>query len=163
MDNLIIFAAKYLIFIIVLLALVVGLQLKDKRRWQFMASVVAAGILAVVFSRSAGKIYYDPRPFVVENIKPLIAHGADNGFPSEHTILAATLSMIIYFYKRKWATTAFILTLLVGAGRVLAHVHSPIDILGGLALGILAGRVGYDAAKRLFPSGQKPTVDQQDN
>jgi len=158
---LIIFGAKYLIFIIVLLTLVAGWQLKGKKRWQFVAALVAASILAVVFSKSAGKIYYHPRPFVVQNIKPLIAHGADNGFPSEHTILAAILSTIIYFYKRKWATTAFVLTLLVGVGRVLAHVHSPIDILGGLVLGGLAGRIGYDVAKRLFPGGQQAAVDKQ--
>jgi undecaprenyl-diphosphatase len=160
-DNLIIFCAKYLIFILILAVFVIWLRLTPKLRWQFAAAVVLAGMAALIFSKIAGALYYHPRPFVVQNIKPLIAHGNDNGFPSEHALLAMTLSAVVYYYRRRLADWLFGLTFLIGLGRVFAHVHSPIDILGGLVLGILAGFVGFELAKRLLPSGQKSAVDKQ--
>ena len=151
MDNLIIFCAKYLIFIIVLAVLLIWLKLSVKTRWQFAAAVCLAGIIAFGLSKITGALYYHPRPFVAQHIKPLISHGSDNGFPSEHTLLAMALSTIVYYYRPRLAAGFFGLTLLVGIGRVLAHVHSPIDILGGLILGALAGWAGYQLAKKRLP------------
>ena len=151
MDNLIIFSAKYLIFILVLIILLVWLKSSAKMRWQFAAAMVLAGIAAFALSRITGALYYHPRPFVAQHITPLISHGSDNGFPSEHTLLAMTLSTVVYYYRRRLAAGLFGLTLLVGISRVLAHVHSPIDILGGLLLGALAGWVGHWLARKFFP------------
>ncbi len=150
-DNLIIFCAKYLIFVIVLISLIVWLKAATKNRWQFAIAVVLAGIIALALSKISGVLYYHPRPFVTQGIVPLISHGNDNGFPSEHTLLAMTLSAVIYYYRPRLAAGLFGLTLLVGTARVLAHVHSPIDILGGLILGAIAGWAGYQLAKKLFP------------
>ena len=145
MDWLIVFLANYLILVIGLLAVFVGY--KTGKRREFILTVVMAGILALDLVAIAGALYYNPRPFVSQNIEPLISHGPDNGFPSQHTVVAATLTAIIYFYGRRLVLAAFILTLLVGAGRVWAHVHSWIDILGGLAVGAVAGYAGFVLAK----------------
>jgi undecaprenyl-diphosphatase len=104
---------------------------------------VIAVLIAVILAKIAGSLYFHPRPFVTEHIKPLVSHGADNGFPSEHTIAAMTLATVIYFYRKKFAAIAFLLAIFVGLGRVLAHVHSPIDIAGGLIIGLVAGYLGY--------------------
>lgn len=152
MDNLIIFCAKYLIFILVLVVFLIWLKAAAKIRWQFAAAVVLAGVTAFALSKIIGALYYHPRPFMVQNIQPLISHGYDNGFPSDHTLLAMTLSTVVYYYRRRLAAGLFGLTLLVGIGRVLAHVHSPLDILGGLILGAFAGWAGYQLAKKLLPA-----------
>lgn len=151
MDNLIIFCAKYLIFAIVFVVIVVWLKTTSKTRWQFATAVALAGIAALVLSKLAGRLYFHHRPFVAQHIEPLISHGNDNGFPSEHTLLAMTLSVVVYYYRPRLAAGLFGLTLLVGIGRILAHVHSPIDILGGLILGAVAGFIGYQLAKKLLP------------
>ena len=148
MDSIIVFLANYLILAIVLLAVFVSYKAEKQR--QFLLAVILAGILALVLAAIAGALFYSPRPFVSQNIKPLFPHGPDNGFPSQHTVLAMTLTAVIYFYRRQLAAIAFLLTLLVGAGRVWAHVHSWIDILGGLAVGAIAGYAGYKLAKFLI-------------
>lgn len=145
MDWLIVFLANYLILVIGLLAVFVGYRVKQQTA--FILAVVLAAILAFDLSAIAGAIYYNPRPFVSQNIEPLIAHGPDNGFPSQHTVVAMTLSIVMYFYRRRLAAVALVLTFLVGAGRVWAHVHSWVDILGGLAIGIVAGYAGFVLAK----------------
>lgn len=151
MDNLIIFGAKYLIFVIVLIVFVVWLKLPAKKRWQFAAVVVLAGITALVLSKLASWLYFHHRPFVVQNIKPLVSHGDDNGFPSDHTLLATTLATAVYFYRHRVGMALLALAAIVGISRILAHVHWGIDIIGGLILGAIAGWAGYHLAKKLFP------------
>lgn len=138
MDSVIIFCAKYLFAAVVLITVYVWLRVSGPLKWKMTATVIAAGILAVIASRVAGKLYYDPRPFVTHNVKPLIPHGPDNGFPSDHALLTMTLTAATYFYSRKWAAAALVVSAVVGAARILAHVHSPQDILGAWAIAVVA-------------------------
>lgn len=148
MDSIIIFCAKYLIFFIFLIAAYTFYKTRHRR--EFVLTVILAIVIALIMAKIAGSLYFHPRPFVIEHIKPLIPHGSDNGFPSEHTIAAMTLTTTIYFYRKKFAAIALLLTLLVGFGRVLAHVHSPIDILGGICIGVAAGYLGYKGSKLIL-------------
>ena len=156
MDSVIIFLGKYLIFFIALLAVYAVYAQKNRR--EIILALLLAGFLAWFLSGVAGVLYFNPRPFVEHNVQPLFAHGPDNGFPSQHTVLAMTLTTVIYFYRRRLAAAALIMTLLVGAGRVWAHVHSWIDILGGLAIGIAAGAAGVFIARYILSkiSARKP-------
>ena len=162
-DNLIIFAAKYLIFVMVFILVGFWLLSNRKIRWQFAAVVILSGIIALSLSWLASKFYYHPRPFVVENIKPLVAQEADNSFPSNHMLLATNLALTIYFYNRRIGIVMLVLALLVGLGRIGAHVHSPIDIIGSLILAAIGAWLGYWLARKLFPSSQQAAVDEKDN
>lgn len=157
----IIFCAKYLIFFIPLILAVIFFQLKGRLRWQFATAVVLAAVLGIILSKLAGAFYFHHRPFVVQNILPLVAHSDDNGFPSDHTLIATSLALVIYFYRRRLGIAALILALVVGIARVMAHVHWPIDILSGLVFGAIAGWAGYLLAMKLFPGGQQATVNQK--
>jgi undecaprenyl-diphosphatase len=152
MDPLIIFLAKYLIVGVILVLAITWLKLSARGRKELVVAVIIAGLIAAVLTKLTGKIYFHPRPFAVQHIKPLIPHAADNGFPSEHTVLAMTLTAVIYYYRKKLALAAFVLTLGVGIGRVLAHVHSPLDIVGGLAVGAAAGALGFYSSQKLIPT-----------
>jgi undecaprenyl-diphosphatase len=156
MDSIIIFLGKYLIVFIVLLALYAIYAEKNRR--EVILAILLAGFLAWLLSGIAGALYVNPRPFVEHNVQPLLAHGADNGFPSQHALLAMTLTSVIYFYRRRLAAVMFVMALLVGAGRVWAHVHSWIDIAGGLAIGAAAGATGVMLARYILPkiSAKKP-------
>ncbi len=143
MDSLIIFGAKYLFIFIILIVLIAWLQAGSKLKKEMFLVGLLAGIIAVALDKLSSKLYYDSRPFVTHNIKPLIAHAADNGFPSEHTLFSFTLAAVIFFYRPRLGMAAAIVALMVGVARVAAHVHSPIDILGGLVLGAIAGYLGY--------------------
>jgi undecaprenyl-diphosphatase len=148
MHQIIIFCAKYLFVFVVLIFCWGWLQANRKTKINMAAAIVSAGIAAVILDKLAGKLYYDPRPFVTHHVTPLVAHAADNGFPSEHTLFTFTVATVLYFYRPKLSYLAFGLALLVGIGRVAAHVHSPIDIIGGIILGVLAGWTGYSIAKK---------------
>jgi len=148
MDSIIVFGAKYLFVFVVLVFCWGWLKANRSYKIQMAAAIIAAGIVAAILDKIAGKLYYDPRPFVTHHITPLVAHAADNGFPSEHTLFTFTVAAVLYFYRPRLSYLAFGLALLVGISRVAAHVHSPIDIIGGLVMGIAAGWAGYFLAAR---------------
>lgn len=149
-DSFIIFCAKYLIAGPA--ALVTYAWLKSNRRAaiRFSVAFILAGVVALLLVKLFGEFFYNPRPFITEGIVPLVTQGNDNGFPSEHTTLAMTLTSLLFFYgARKLALSSLAMTLTIGVGRVLADVHSPIDIAGGLVVGTIAGYFGWWLAKRV--------------
>jgi undecaprenyl-diphosphatase len=146
MDSVIIFGARYLVVFIVLLAALAWLRVSRHHKVQFALAVLLATLIAIILDKIAGKLYYDPRPFVSHSIKPLVEHAADNGFPSEHTLFGVTLSTVTYFFSKKLGTAAFVIAVIVGLSRIAAHVHSPIDIAGATAIGLISGWTGYKLA-----------------
>jgi undecaprenyl-diphosphatase len=155
MHSIIIFGAKYLFVAIVLAWLLAWYQANGKTRSNLTIATAAALIIAVFLDKIAGGLYYDPRPFVSHHIIPLISHSADNGFPSEHTLFSVALASTLFYYRPKLGVVALIIAILVGSARVAAHVHSPIDIVGGIMLGFAAGSCGYYAVRKWYRP-QKP-------
>jgi undecaprenyl-diphosphatase len=99
------------------------------------------------------KLYYDPRPFVTHAVKPLVAHTADNGFPSEHTLFSFTFAIVIFLFRRKLGWLALALGLLVGLARIGAHVHSPTDIIGAILMALAAGYAAKWLAEKYLVKG----------
>lgn len=107
-----------------------------RRRWRKDAlSAVAAGLTTIVLVKLAA-LHYGQRPFVVEHIRPLIAHIPDNSFPSDH--LAAIGLAYAYLWPRSkvFAVITLLAAILVGGARVAAHIHWPVDVIFGFCLGI---------------------------
>lgn len=150
MDSIVVFGAKYLFISLPLLFVFALYQAGNKDRKKLIIAISVAFIIAGIFDKISSKLYYDPRPFVAHNVKPLVAHSADNGFPSEHTLLSYTIASVIFFFRRRLGWLAFGLGLLVGIARIAAHVHSPIDIAGSIIFGLIAGYVGKWAAEQYF-------------
>lgn len=147
MDNLIIFTAQYLILAVAAGVTVAWFLAPKVNQLRFALSVVAAGVIALVLSRIASRLYYDPRPFVTENVKPLFDHAADNGFPSDHSLLAMALTASTYFFNKRLAGIMLVLTVLIGVARVLAKVHSPIDIGGAWIIGVIGAAASFYLVK----------------
>ena len=147
MNNLIIFGSKYVIFISLLISGIYFLyQPWDKKKNMLIfgiTTVILVGILALVM----GHYYYDPRPFVVGNFTPLIPHAPDNGFPSDHVLLASSIAIVLSFYNRKIALSLWILTVIIAICRVLSGVHHPIDVVGSIVISILGGSIAYIGIK----------------
>lgn len=70
--------------------------------------------IAVVLIKLAGAVHADPRSFVDPSIRALFAHPADNGFPSEHTALAATVAVLVITYRRGLGAVLLATSIMVG-------------------------------------------------
>lgn len=150
MDSIIVFCAQYLFLFVIAGIGIAWLQTSKNLKAQFIVATLIAGAIAYILSRIASKLYYDPRPFVTEHVKPLIAHQTDNGFPSDHALLTGTLTAITYFFNKKAALAMLVLTIIIGIARVIAKVHSPLDIGVGWLFGIIGAVAGYYLSLWLF-------------
>ena len=145
MDALIVAVSQYLLYFILAAAAVAWLYLPRPDKVGMAAQAIVAVVIMVVLIKFAAAIYTDPRPFVVDpSIKPLFAHPADNGFPSDHTALAATVALLVMMYRRWLGALLLAASIVVGAARMAAHVHHGQDIVAGLLIAALA--VGIAAA-----------------
>lgn len=123
------------------MALVAVVYLFQQEKIKRIEAIVFGALylpLTYFFGKIASLIYYNPRPFVAENITPLLAHAADNGFPSDHSLLAGVLAMMIFTWNRKAGIVFWILAVLVGGARILAGVHHGVDILTSFVLAVFA-------------------------
>lgn len=144
-NGVIIFAADYLIVIIVLLAALFWFrQTAEAKKTMIIRAAISFPLILVV-SRIMGALYYNPRPFVLLHITPFVAHIADNGFPSDHTLLSAACAALVFTFHKKWGVALYILAVLVGVGRVAAQVHHPVDILGSLLAASIVMLIVYYA------------------
>lgn len=159
LNYLIIFAAAYLIFIVVLLTGFVWRRLPSNLRVRVAIQAVLGIALAYVFAKIAGAIHTDVRPFVAQHFTPLVHSSADNGFPSDHTTFSMLAALTILPYAKRWGITLVVLAAIVGLGRIGAGVHSWQDIFGGVAVAALASVSAYYGVKwftnKISPISQK--------
>jgi membrane-associated phospholipid phosphatase len=138
-TALIVDLAQYALFVLVVVAGVVWLTLDRAGKVRLAAeavvglAVVGAGIVL------AAHLHTDPRPFVHDpDSRPLFAHAADNGFPSDHSAAAGLLTGLVFAQRRLLGVLVGVGAVLLGWARVAAHVHHAQDVLAGLCLGLAA-------------------------
>lgn len=148
MDTLIIWCAKYLIVLPVLIALYALYRVPSQERLRRILIALASLAITYGLGKLASHFYFDPRPFALTGQVPLIPHAADNGFPSDHTLLAAGLAAAALFFNRRMAIWLWIIAIVIGGARVLALVHHPIDILGSILCALIAAVAVELFAKR---------------
>lgn len=143
------FIAKYFILLAVLLAAYAWWQLPRELKKSYAILAVASGILTLILAKIGSHLYYDPRPFVSDHVIPYFGHSTDNGFPSDHTLLAAFLAFFTLGYNRKIGGLLLIVAILIGGARVIGGVHHGIDVIGSLVIAGIAVGLCYAVRSRL--------------
>ena len=148
MELLIIFMAKYLIVILVVLAgTFFATQSAPQKKRLFILGLVSFP-LTYLIAKLAAHTFFDPRPFVTHHFTPLIPHDPDNGFPSDHALLSFALANLVFAFNKKAGAGFFLLGFLVSLGRVLSGVHSWIDILGSFVIASVCVQVSAAIVKK---------------
>lgn len=150
MDAAFIFAAKYLIlFSIVILGAFFFVQpWPAQKRMALFA--IPAGLLAYALGLLGNHVYFDPRPFVVGHFIPLVAHAPDNGFPSDHTLLAAALAAVGMLWNRWLGVALWVIAIVIAIARVYVGVHHAVDVIGSIVIACLAVLLAYAAYTRFW-------------
>lgn len=138
MQTVIVFVANYSY----LASIVLGLYGLFSAPREIQINLIKIAFFSLPIAFITGKIanYFieNPRPFVVQKDFPLIPHAPDNGFPSDHTLLIATIAATVFIHKPKLGIILFLIASLVGGSRVIAKLHHPVDILGSIGIAIFA-------------------------
>ncbi len=147
-NSLIIFSAKYLIYILIAVGAVWFFTLTREQQKKLLYYAVPSFILIFIASRIAGHFYFDPRPFVAGHFTPLIPHAPDNGFPSDHALLASAIAACAWPFGKKFSALAWIFYILIGIARVAAGIHHTIDIIGAAVISIAIAIIVYYAMRK---------------
>ena len=66
------------------------------------------------------------------------------------------MASAIYFYNKKWGIGFFVVTLVMTISRVVAGLHYPSDILGGMIIGMFTAYVVFRVAARTRKKRHSP-------
>jgi len=140
-NYLIIFLASFLIWImylgIFLLWVIDGRIKKEVALHALVASVIAWVVAEMIKS-----LFPSLRPFAINGYSALVVWlPMDGSFPSGHTASAFALALTVWLHNKKWGWFYVICALLVGTARVIGNVHFPLDIAGGIVIGVITAFV----------------------
>ncbi|HEX6420295.1 MAG TPA: phosphatase PAP2 family protein [Acidimicrobiales bacterium] len=121
--------------------LAVGAALRAAGRPRLGARVAAVGAFTWVAARAVKPLVRRPRPaHDIPATRVLGAAQAGLGYPSGHAaVAAATVAVAAPHLPRRWRPAAWATALAVGPMRAYVGAHLPLDVAGGIALGLAIG------------------------
>jgi undecaprenyl-diphosphatase len=144
---------KGLIWVLISLVLVI------RRKTRYIG-IVTMG--ALVLSAIAGEgvlkhLIERPRPFdAYPAVQLLIEKATTSSFPSGHTTASFAAAFVLGHYLKQYAPVFWILAVAIAFSRLYLFMHYPSDVLGGMVLGLICGKVAtslyaYYQSKRSLP------------
>lgn len=125
------------------------------KRFQTYIKVLMAGLTAYLLAKLIATVYQPTaqRPFELLGVDPGAAYLDNPGFPSDHALFVTAILAAVWFSTKNKLLSGILLVLviLVGVGRVLALVHTPWDVIAGVAIALI-GALWYI---------QKPAVEKR--
>jgi undecaprenyl-diphosphatase len=130
---------------------------KYRLAWRFVVTVGGALVIAEIIK----KLVNEPRPITLlkGHLHQRVVETGP-GFPSGHETAAAAMALTLWFVlPPKWRWVSIFWIVVVAWSRLYLGVHTPMDIIGGFATGLLAVCI-----VRLLPKAiSKPLrLDQED-
>ena len=122
------------------------------QRLEIVRALVVALVLAEVMAQVVKRLAGQPRPLSV--ISGLDNHGYPtdphgNAYPSAHTALVvAAVSALWPWMSWPQRIVGLAFALLVACNRIYIGAHWPLDVIGGAAIGLLAGTITWSIAAR---------------
>lgn len=109
-----------------------------------------AGLTSLLVGKIMSLLYQPSveRPFIERGVAAGAAYIDNPGFPSDHALLAVVIVAAVWFITRnkRVAILLSFTVIVMCVARVVALVHTPIDIIGGIIAG-LSGSIWYQKIK----------------
>ena len=157
-DALVIFFAKYFQYFLgafFLTLLFFWKYPRQKKFHIFLTAFISAAVARFGITEIIRFLYHRPRPFLIHQVNEVLSSN-EWSFPSGHSAFFFAMAVAIYFYNKKWGIAFFVAAILMNISRVIAGIHYPSDILGGMIVGSGAAILIYVLILRVLPRG-RPT------
>lgn len=151
LDTAIIFIARDFGFVILTVLLVYLYKHEDKREGvKDLFIVLATAVAAWFIAHWAKDVFHTLRPFdALPSVIPLVSESG-YAFPSGHATFFMTLASVLWYYHKYLGLFFGFSAVIIGIARISAGVHWPVDILGGLFLGLAIGTTAYKLVSSLM-------------
>ena len=130
---------QYGTFITIPMLAVVALVL---RRFRCAAAMLLGGVGVYLLARVIKGVVERGRPAsLVDGVESREVFGVGSlGYPSGHAAVAGALTVAVAAHLgKRWTMAALVLGVIVLFGRLYVGAHLPLDVVGGAALGAVAG------------------------
>jgi undecaprenyl-diphosphatase len=149
LDHLGVFFSDYAGYILMaVLVLIFIFKSTQSNRFMVLVALISTAVSRGIITTVIRFFYHHPRPFEVLTVRQLIPESGYS-FPSGHAAFYFALSAGVYFYNRKLGISFFVVSVLIGIARVFVGVHWPLDILGGVLVGLISA-VGVNFLLKKF-------------
>lgn len=132
-------------------------KIQKNKRYEAYCRVLMAGLTAYLIAKLLGSVYQpaSERPFEIMGEVARASYLNNPGFPSDHSLFVWAITFAVWFETRarKLAIALVVMSVLVCVGRVLALVHTPLDVVGGFAIALIGA--GWYVTARLPKHSQK--------
>jgi len=126
-------------------------KVPKSHRFEAYSRVLLAGLTAYMLAKFIGTVYQPSslRPFELLGVDPGASYLNNPGFPSDHALFVTAITCAVWFETRLKKTSILLacLVLLICIGRVVALVHTPLDVAGGVLIALL-GALWYSNVPR---------------
>jgi undecaprenyl-diphosphatase len=109
-----------------------------------LAVMTAAGVAATIASQLAKRAFRRARPSAA--IVGFTARSADPdpfSFPSGHSTVAFAIATAALATSPALGAFEVLMASMIGASRVVLGAHYPVDVIGGMALGLACGLTAF--------------------
>lgn len=128
------------------------LYVPKSKKLEAYSYVLMAGLTSLLVAKLASIVYQPSaqRPFELLHQKAGALYFDNPGFPSDHALFVTAIVLAVFALtgRKKLSLFLAILALLVCVGRVLALVHTPADVIGGVVAGLIGGLWYLNYAKK---------------
>jgi len=132
--------------VILLGAYALVFKIPKGQRFQAYSRILLAGLTAYMIAKFLAAIYQPStlRPFELMGTEPGALYLNNPGFPSDHALFVTAIALAVWFETRmkKLSILLAVLVILICVGRVVALVHTPIDVIAGVLIA-LVGALWY--------------------
>lgn len=156
-DIIIRIMADGLVVVVMAVGALALLRLPRKVWFERGARGIVAGLVALLIAKLMSLFYQQgERPFMILGVDPKAAYLNNPGFPSDHVLFVFLITFVVWAgtKNKRWSLVLLTLSVLVAAGRVLALVHTPLDVLGGFLAALIAASAVY--GRDFYRSDQLP-------
>lgn len=158
-DLLVEMCALYLVYLVPLVLIIGWFWSEQTKRVAFKAGM--AGIIAWLgVSKTIAAFASRARPSVaLMGHKEIMFNRPDHSFPSDHTSAIFAVAMVVRLSgHKKLGNALFVIGILIGISRLLAGVHYPLDVIGGVLVGCIVGYIVWMLRKQIDKSITMPFI-----
>jgi sphingosine-1-phosphate phosphotase 2 len=132
LSVLLYYLGGYVVYLVIFLVLYWSADKKLARR--FLMALLLSGLIIGGLKLALGR----PRPYMTSSLIIQLTRDVDYGFPSGHVgITLPVWGVLVDHVKKRWAWWLLAMYIaLLGWSRMVAGVHYPQDIIGGVLIGM---------------------------
>ena len=142
-TKLVVFCAQYLVFVMALAWLGAVFMARRQLTLDMLVRIAVMVVVAYIVAKVLNHVVIDTRPYLVkaDHETALTAASSDNGFPSDHALLAAAIATSLWWINRRLIWPFAVLTVFVMLGRLGIGAHHTLDVVGSVVIVVIVAAI----------------------